>query len=210
MQRPSRITQWIVWGGLALTVALIGTAFFRERLAAGRAAVLPVLFEVAPFALTNQAGRLVATEELRGKVWLADVIFTRCAGPCPRMSGLMADLQKAVPGTAPVRFVSLTTDPEHDTPEVLARYARRFGADLSRWQFLTGTAGQVKQAAVTSLKFTALPKDEGKQESSTDLFIHSTVFVLVDKRGQVRGVFEADDPGARERILSAVELLVAE
>lgn len=122
----------------------------------------------------------------------------------------MSDLQAAIRPADPVRFVTLTTDPEHDTPAVLERYARQHGADPGRWFFLTGSKPQIKQAAVAGLKFTALEKDPSQRESDTDLFIHSTIFVVVDKRGNARAVFETDEPGARERILTAVRALAAE
>ncbi len=209
MQRPSRKTELAVWGLLGLTVLVIVVAFVQERLNR-TSARLPSLFPVPPFALTNQAGRLFSSAELAGKVWVSDVFFSSCAGPCPRMAGLMAEVQAAFEPASPVCFVSITTDPEHDTPQVLARYGKRFGADPDRWQFLTGTAAQLRDAAVNALKFTALPKDPARQESATDLFIHSTLFVLVDRRGWVRGSFELDEPGARERIVSAVRELMKE
>lgn len=209
MQRPSRKTELAVWGLLSLTVLVIVAAFVRERLNP-KSARLPALFPVPPFALTNQAGRLFSSEELKGKVWLSDVFFTSCAGPCPRLSTLMAQVQAAFESNSPVRLVSITTDPDRDTPDVLARYARRFAADPDRWQFLTGTSAQLRAAAVDALKFTALPKEPAQRESATDLFIHSTLLVLVDRRGWVRASFELDEPEARERIVAAVRELMKE
>jgi protein SCO1 len=210
MQRPSRTTELAIWGLLTLTVLVIVAAFLRERMRKAASVPLPPLFTVRQFSLTNQSGRVVSTRDLAGSVWVADVFFTTCAGPCPRMSGFMAELQNAVDRASPVQFVSITTDPERDTPEVLSRYGKRFGADPARWHFLTGSKAQIQEAAVDALKFTALEKDPGQRESPTDLFIHSTLFVLVDKRGQVRGVFEVDEPGVRDRLLAAIRTLVAE
>ncbi len=209
MQAPSRKTEVIVWGLLGAIVIAIVAAFVRERLAP-TAEPLPALYAVAPFALTNQAGRLVSRADLAGKVWVADVIFTSCAGPCPRLSSLMAELQTAIPPAEPVRFISITTDPDRDTPDVLARYGKRYAADPARWHFLTGPRAQIGQAAVEALKFTVRDKDPARRESATDLFIHSTVFVVVDRRGWVRGVFRTDEPGVRERLLVAVRTLLKE
>jgi cytochrome oxidase Cu insertion factor (SCO1/SenC/PrrC family) len=211
MTNRSQKVGWIVWGLLAVTVLAILVAFIRERSRSGdHAAKYPVLFPVRSFALTNQLGRVVDTTSLRGQVWVADIIFTSCAGPCPRMTGLMSELQAAIRTNEPVRFVTLTTDPEHDTPAVLARYGQHYRADPDRWWFLTGSKPQIKEAAVASLKFTALEKDPSQRESDSDLFIHSTIFVVVDKRGNARGVFETDQDGARENILEAIRALVAE
>jgi protein SCO1/2 len=202
---------WIVWGLLGITVLAIVVAFIRERSrSSGDAAKYRVLFPVRPFSLTNQLGRLVDIATLRGQVWVADIVFTSCAGPCPRMTGLMSELQAGIGTNEPVRFVTLTTDPEHDTPAVLARYGERYRADPARWWLLTGAKSQIKDAAVDSLKFTALEKDPAQRESDTDLFIHSTIFVVVDKRGNARAVCETDQAGAREEILNAIRALAAE
>jgi len=209
MSRPSRQTELAVWGLLGLTILVIVAAYVRER-AQGSASRLPALFPVPAFHLTDQAGKKMDSRELAGKVWVADVIFTTCAGPCPRMTAMMAELQAAVNPGSPVHFVSITTDPERDTPEVLARYGKRYAADPARWHFLTGSPAEIKSAAVDALKFTALAKDPAQRESPTDLFIHSTIFIVVDKRGWARGAFEIDEPGARDRMLAAINSLLKE
>ncbi len=96
---------------------------------------LPVIGQITGFTLTNQDNAAVSLADLRGKVWVADVVFTRCAGPCPRMTHQLAELQSALPANQPVRLVTLTSDPEYDTPPVLKKYAARFGADSNRWMF---------------------------------------------------------------------------
>jgi protein SCO1/2 len=196
MQSPSKRVEWIVWGAIGLTIAAIVAAFIVMRVRQGGTRpsfpVPPVLFPVADFTLTNQAGQPFSTAELRGKVWLAGIIFTRCGGPCPRMTQRMAELQEAIPANLPVRFVSLTTDPGYDTPAVLNTYARGFKADPARWQFLTGTKTQIVAAAVGSLKLTAVDKESAKMENPNDLFIHSTILVAVDKQGRARAVIETE------------------
>jgi protein SCO1/2 len=217
--------QWITWGGIALTIAAILLAFIikehrqsRTRSDAGEASAisdradgrLPVLFEVPDFALTNQGGQVITRASLRGQLWLADIIFTRCAGPCPEMTRRMAELQSAIPATQAVRFVTLTTDPGNDTPSVLQGYARRFGAQADRWHFLTGTKKQIVDLAVHGLKLTALDKEASQQKDPDDLFIHSTIFVLMDKQGRARAVFESDDVSMKPKILAAIERLLKE
>jgi protein SCO1/2 len=104
--------------------------------------------DVAPdFALTDQNGERVALTALRGRWLLIDFIYTRCNGPCPILTSLHVELQRALaPELAErVRFVSISLDPEHDTPEVLARYARERGADLAHWSFLTGPPAEVAE-----------------------------------------------------------------
>jgi protein SCO1/2 len=132
---------------------------------------------------------------------VADIIFTRCPGPCATMTRRMRELQDALPVDERIRLVSLTTDPDYDSPAMLAAYARRFGADPERWQFLTGTKEQLRRLAVEGLKLAVVEKPPETREQPDDLFIHSTLLVVVDARGRLRAVFESiprvdEDPEA--------------
>lgn len=188
----SRSVEWAVWGGIAFVVLAIVAAYVRER-RREPATALPVIAQVADFTLTNQLDRPVRLADLRGQVWVADIIFSRCPGPCATMTKRMGELQSLLPTNAPVKLVSLTTDPGHDTPRALAAYAQRFGADSNRWHFLTGPKTELVKLAVNSLKLTVLDTEEARRTSPNDLFIHSTIFVVVDKQGRLRAVFESLD-----------------
>src|SRR5262249_32151643 len=192
MNDSLRRTDRLLWLGVALAISgLLLTwllAVLKVRARQGRP--LPVYGQIVDFTLTNQNSQGISLADLRGKVWVADVIFTRCAGPCLKMSRQMKDLQDALPANSEAKLVTLTTDPEFDTPPVLRTYAQRFGANSNRWVFLTGTRKSVMSVVVDSLKLTALEKKPEERESPQDLFVHSTIFVIVDKRGQLRGVFE--------------------
>ena len=163
-----------------------------ERLSSrgGGDKALPVYGQIADFALTNQNGSPVSLEDLRGHVWVADIIFSRCAGPCLKMTRQMEDLEKALPSRSHARLVTLTTDPDYDTPAILKTYAGRFGADFNRWMFLTGPKRQIANLAIDSLKLTAIEKKPEERQTPEDLFVHSTIFVIVDKQGRLRGIFE--------------------
>jgi protein SCO1/2 len=197
MTAPGLKTHRLIWLGLALTAALLVLAFLLAtlNLRSGLGKPLPVISPVADFTLTNQSGHAVSLADLRGQVWVADIIFTRCPGPCLKMSRQMQDLQQSLPVGSRARLVTLTTDPDFDTPAVLMTYAERFGADLNRWCFLTGTKPQLAGLARDSLKLTAIAKKPEERQSPDDLFIHSTIFVLVDKQGRLRGVFETTGEG---------------
>jgi protein SCO1/2 len=91
--------------------------------------------------------------------------------------------------------VTLTTDPDFDTPTVMKRYGERFNADFNRWKFLTGTKSEIAALAAGSLKLSAVPVKPAEQQNAADLFIHTTIFVIVDKRAQLRGVFETGGDG---------------
>src|SRR5580765_4493709 len=147
----------IAWVGIGLTIALVFLAVSLNAFKWGNASKsLPVLGQVGDFSLTNQDGQAVTLQDLRGHVWVADIIFTRCAGPCLKMSRQMKDLQEALPANSHARLVSLTTDPTFDSPKVLKTYAGRFSADLGRWVFLTGTQEQISNLATNSLKLVAM------------------------------------------------------
>ena len=211
MNKPTRPVEWLVWGALGLTIAGIVAAFIWKQAGEwNRGEPLPVLFQVPDFTLTNQSAWPVTLADLRGQIWLADIIFTRCAGPCPEMTRKMSLLQAALPANAPVKLISLTTDPGHDTPPVLQAYAQRFGAQAGRWHFLTGTKPQIARVAIDGLKLTALDQEPARQTSDTDLFIHSTTLVLVDGRGRVRASFETDQADSHEHLLAAVQKLLRE
>jgi protein SCO1/2 len=220
--KPARRTEWLVWGGLALIIAAIGGAFAWSRLNA--ATPLPVLGQISDFQLTNQFSQPVSLADLRGNVWLADIVFTRCPGPCPTMSHEMAEmqsqLQTALPPNSPVRLVTLTSDPDFDTPPVLKKYAERFGADSNRWIFLTGPRPDIRKLAVNDFKFVVVDKPAADRAIPNDLFIHSIFFVLVDQQGRVRGwtdrdgslhaYYDSQDDAARAQIIPAINQLLRE
>ncbi len=206
--------QWMIWFGLATTVVLLLLTLTSVNLQRRAASDLPVIGAVANFALTNQDGQVVTLQDLRGKVWVADIIFTRCPGPCLKMTRQMKELQEALGADAGVKLISLTTDPVFDTPSILKQYAQRFNANPAHWSFLTGTPQQIAALAIDSLKLTAIEKKPEERVTPEDLFIHSTIFVLVDRQGRLRGVFETtgddiDPTTVKAKILHGVRALEA-
>lgn len=202
-----------LWIGVVLLALILGLA----AVVANRRShlPLPVWGAVADFTLTNQLGQPVTLATLRGKVWLADIIFTRCPGPCARMTRQMAEIQAALAGNSEAQLVSLTTDPDFDVPAVLEKYAAHYQATPGRWQFLTGPKLTIAAVAADSLKFTALGKPAEQRTSADDLFIHSTTFVLVDKQGRLRANFDTsseitDWAAVRKEILAAIKQLERE
>lgn len=159
---------------------------------------LKVLGEVPDFELVNQKGQKFTRTALDGHIWVADFIYTTCQGPCPRMSSHMRTLQKA---TDPdIKFVSFTVDPDHDSPEALAAYAKRFSADESRWSFLTGEKDTLN----------TLDRDAFKLGTIGAEMDHSTRFVLVDKRGRIRGYYGIAEGNPVDRIVKDAERLEKE
>ena len=211
--RPRKISVMLSAGVLLLLLTLL-LAYLLTGLQSrvNRRPPLPVIGAISDFALTNQAGRAVSLADLRGQVWIADIIFTRCPGPCLKMTRQMKELQDALPAASKARLVTLTTDPDFDTPPVLAKYAGRFNADTNRWMFLTGTKKEISALGGGSLKLSAVEVKPEERKSENDLFIHSTIFVVVDKQARLRGVFETGGEGVdwsveKQKILAAVKQL---
>lgn len=161
---------------------------------------LPVYGRVSPFTLTSQTGASFSSRELDGRIWVADFFFTTCTGPCPRMSSEMHWVQKQVGDLAGVRLVSFTIDPEHDTPPALAAYAQRFRAEPGRWFFLTGPAQALER----------LNRYDFKLGDVDGAMVHSTRFVLVDRRGRIRGYYRTDEADGLKPLVSDIRRLARE
>jgi protein SCO1/2 len=161
---------------------------------------LPVLGEVPPFSLTSEANQPFGRESLDGKVWVADFIFTSCPGPCPRLSSLMHQVQQSITGMPDVRLVSFTVDPKRDTPAVLTEYAARFHAQPERWHFLTGSQETLNRLTLTDFKL-------GSVDGS---MIHSTRFVLLDRRSRIRGYYGTSDENPVQQLVRDIKRVLAD
>jgi cytochrome oxidase Cu insertion factor (SCO1/SenC/PrrC family) len=184
-----------IWIGFVFLFGFIGLAFMLWLAGITRNPPIGVIGPVSDFTLTNQDGQVTTLADLTNHVWVADIIFTRCAGPCPRMTQQMKSLQDKLPADSTAKLVTLTTDPDYDSPAILKKYGERFGADFKRWMFLTGTKRQIAQLGANDLKLSAQPIKLTDQKSPVDLFIHATIFVVVDKHARLRTFFETGGDG---------------
>ena len=146
---------------------------------------------VAEFAFPERSGETVTGETLRGAPYIVSFFFARCAGPCPKLLGNVARLQERLPEGSPVKLVSITVDPKHDTPEYLATYANNFSADPEQWLFLSGTEdaifGLMRQSFHLALE--VLPDKDAVMGME---ITHDTRLVVVDGEGQVRGYYDGE------------------
>jgi len=171
----------------------------------------PVLGQAPAFTLTERGGREISLDDLLGRPWVADFVFTHCAGPCPLLSTRMAALQRELGADTDVQLVSFTVDPERDTPEVLKKYAERYKADAEGWWFLTGP----KQALYTMIRDGfKLAIDDGSAledpEPGPGLITHSVRLVVVDPKGRVRAYIVGTEEGAVERVIEILDALARE
>lgn len=187
----------LLWGVLLSSLAAVPLAFVVHHpppsTSSFKPIPLPVHGAVPDFTLVDQAGRPFTGTSLRGRVWIADFIFTSCAGACPVMTGRMTGLQKELPPE--IHLVSVTVDPARDTPPVLARYAAQHNADPARWHFLTGPAAVLHPLIQQGFRL-SFAEGGSREEPIT----HSQRFVLVDRAGQIRGYYDSTDPDALKRL----------
>lgn len=187
-------SSWIVpvSGAVFSVLSLIGCAAH---------AGLPSYSTVPEFTLTDQTGaKFDSASGLRGKVWVANFVYTTCPGPCPRMSSQMHAVQTALAGMDGFRLVSFTVDPANDTPPVLAAYATRFSAKPGTWYFLTGAESDLHHL---SRNVFMLGDINGSLE-------HSTRFVLVDRASRIRGFYLTSEPDAITRLIADAKTLLRE
>lgn len=162
-----------------------------------RGDLLAVYGRAPEFILTERGGHNFSEKNLLGKPWVADFIFTSCAGQCPLMSLEMRKLQKNFPEATGLQFVSFTVDPDRDTPQVLSQYADRYEAEKNRWFFLTGPKQEINRILG---QFFLSPAEEPA--------MHSIRFILVDGEGQIRGYYDSSDPGSIKQLIHDAGILV--
>jgi len=171
INRKIRFTSYII-----VAITLFGTYMMKDS---KNDYQLPKLGSIPSFEFTDSDGNLISQEELSGKVWVADFIFTTCTMACPVMTGNMNLIHKAFKNNDKVRIVSISVYPEYDTPEILKEYASRYNANTNRWHFLTGPEENVKLVIKNGFKM-------GDYE---DIIFHSEKFALVDQNGNIRGYY---------------------
>jgi protein SCO1/2 len=132
------------------------------------------------FTLTERTGQAFDSQSLEGQVWVANFFFSTCPATCRKQNSRMADLQREL-GPDGVKFVSITVDPETDTPQTLANYANSFGANPEHWKFLTGDLTYITYIGREVFDVTVMPKG------------HTEKLILVDQNGAVRGYYGWDN-----------------
>jgi protein SCO1/2 len=183
---------------LVTGIVVMGIAQMRSR---SGVAENQVYGQVPEFTLTESNGRTVGLQDLAGKVWIADFIFTSCAGTCPLMTSQMRKLQDALPRE--IGLVSFSVDPKRDTPEVLARYAKQYQADPARWMFLTGDRGTLFNLSITGFKLAVDDLRGSEQEPIT----HSSRLVLIDKQSRIRAYYSGTEDADLKKLIEDAKRL---
>ena len=187
--KDKRFWLFITFGVIILVVSL--------RRQDSKKSELPILGKLIDFQLTDQNGEIFSKEDLLGKVWVADFIFTTCAGPCPVMSGQFAELQSRFSNAPDLNLLSISVNPDYDSPEILREYGGRYGANYNKWRFLTGDREAIHELAV----------DGFKVGSVEDPIFHSTRFILLDDKARIRGYYISSELEEMQQLWRDVELL---
>ncbi len=202
------MTQSRAWRfGLLAAFALAGVMIYATVL---RAPAAPSLKLALPaFELKSEKGVVFGSKDLHGKVYVADFVFTTCPTVCPKLTRTMAEIQRKTSDLGDrFHLVTFTVDPETDTPEVLAAYAKSYEADPARWTFLTGPLDQIETTVVKGFKI-VMGKEESSPGSGILSIFHGERLVLVDGEGNIRGYYDANPEGI-DAIVRDARALVAD
>jgi protein SCO1 len=193
---------------LVLALALAAVCGCKDGGGSG-SAQLEVLGSVPDFAFTDQTGRPVRAADLRGRVQVANFIFTRCPTVCPTTTLKMQRLgERTARHADAINLVSFSVDPEHDKPPVLAAFAARYRADPKRWKFLTGPPATVRSAVEHGFRI-AVERGEELGDGTPNI-VHGTHFVLLDRQLRIRGYYDSDDAARLDQLVTDAEILAQE
>ena len=208
-EKPGRLVLhpgWVAFAALALAVP-VGALLFRQSIAPD----LPMLGELPAFSLVAEDGKPFGRDDLLGRVWVADFVFTSCSDACPRLQAKMKKLQdRLVPleQGGNIGLLSISVDPERDTPQRLKEYGETFGARRGLWRSLTGEQTEVERTVVRGFHIAMAkmaPEDADPRPAAFDI-MHGERLVLVDRMGRIRAYYDADD---RDRLLRDARALTA-
>jgi protein SCO1/2 len=189
---------WVAFAALALAVP-ISVLLLRPS----PAPELPLLAELPAFSLIAEDGTRFGKEDLLGRVWITDFVFTSCSDACPRLQAKMKSIQdRLIPPEqgGNIGLLSISVDPERDTPQKLKQYALDFGARPGLWRSLTGDQQEVERTVVRGFHtaMAKVPAQGADPHLAAFEILHGERLVLLDRMGRIRGYYDADD---RDRLL---------
>jgi protein SCO1/2/putative membrane protein len=197
--------QVVVWTILAC--ALVAPVFgLRPAVERSAEDLGRIPLPLGSFTLQERSGRTITDGDLSDRVWIAAFVFTRCPSSCPRISSTMKGFQGVLEGTG-VRLVSISVDPGHDTPRVLADYAARLGADPDRWWFVTASRDTIYHLVLDQFKVPLSESSPEDRRAGAEAVSHSARLALVDRGNRIVGYFDSNDPEATRNLLARARRL---
>lgn len=168
-----------------------------------------VFHQIPKYELIDQKGNKFSSEDVKGKIYVADFFFTRCGTICPKLSNSLSRVQSIFSADSNVVIVSHSVDPKHDSSVVLQQYAQKYDAKYGKWYFLTGDKKAIYDLAIKGYKLPVADASEydNKIKSIDETFIHSEKLLLIDKEGYIRGIYDGTYSPDVERLIGEVKVL---
>jgi protein SCO1/2 len=158
---------------------------------------------VPEYKLTDQQGKVFSSDQLKGKVYVADFVFTRCTGICPKMTSQLTRVQEKFAEKNDVVLVTYTVDPEYDSVGAMNGYAEEYKAIYGKWYMLTGAKADIYDLANNGYMVAAA--EEGEEQ-----FVHTPKFTLVDKKGRIRGYYDGTKPEDVDKLMTEIDVVLQE
>lgn len=185
--------------GFYLTMSFMIPGFGKSR--------LPPIGKVNPFTFINQDGNKVTEQDVKGKVFVAEYFFTTCKGICPIMNGNMQKVYNTFKDEKDFLILSHTSDPKNDSAQALKNYADSLNVDTKKWIFLTGDkAGLYKQARYSY----KIDDPKNNPLDTEEDFIHSQYFALVNKKGEVKNIYDGRFMEEVDKMMKEIDVLLKE
>lgn len=188
----------------AYELPVLGQPKIEERQVNGETVYDTIPHTVGYFAFVNQDSALVTNETFQNQVYVADFFFTSCPTICPVMKQQMLRVYEAYADNPQVAILSHSIDPEYDTVGLLREYAAKLGVSAPKWHFVTGDKETIYELAERSYMVVA-----NKDETAPGGFIHSGAFLLVDQKGQIRGVYDGTVPEQVDVLINDIKRLTS-
>ncbi len=198
-------------GLLGISVLAVAAAFFIFRQESGGGMLgreIDHYWEVGEFDLTDQHGERYSSEALKGKVWLANFMFTSCPAECPVLTRQLDLVRMKLGPRRDVAYVSFSVDPQNDTPERLKAFSEAYGPDPN-WSLLTGEM-EVMTEVVRSQFLQPLTREVSGDDPETNNIYHSNLILVIDGEGSVRYYCDGLDQRAANSLSRVVEVLLKE
>ena len=158
------------------------------------------------FSLQNQLGHTITNDSLNGHIYVANFFFTTCSGICPKMTNNLTALQDSFANDKRIKLVSFSVTPWVDSVEKLKLYAEGYDINPQKWYLLTGDKEEIYNLARTSF---FAEKGLGLQKSA-DEFLHTESMLLIDKKGRIRGIYNATQKPDILRVMDDIKVLLNE
>ena len=161
-----------------------------------------VYHKIAPFQFLDQDSSIITNDTFKDKIYVTDFFFTSCRTICPIMKREMLRVYESTRKMPEVVILSHTIDPEYDTVALLHDFAQKLGVESQKWHFVTGAKDSIYKIAQTSYFATAI-----QDSSEPDGFIHSGLFLLIDKKGRIRGKYDGTKEADVNQLISDIKIL---